>query len=259
MDTLTRNAALAAIFTLLWSACTTGNPGPGGEEAESEAESESEGEGDQPCPPEGCETKTPCRDDDNCPGDDPCRDYFCEGRDGFCRYLETDQDGDGYVRESCGGEDCDDRSAEECVTVDESEPCGDDVHPDAEEACDGFDSDCDRQEIVEQSCGPTCGTRQCTDTGWTACEGGTGEGAEEVCDGMDNNCNGEVDDVSPSYCDPVNMDTCQFGTVCYLSEVTYYCACPGTAEDGESCQVSPDCLPGLFCYQKECHGRASDP
>lgn len=243
MENLTRNAALAALLTLVSSACTSTSPDHDGQEAESESE------GDQPCPPEGCETEMPCRDDDNCPDDDPCRDYFCNGRNGFCRYLETDEDGDGYVRESCGGSDCDDRSEEECQGVSEIEPCGVEVHPGATEECDGFDNDCDGQEITEQPCGPTCGVRRCTDTGWNPC---TGKGADEICDGLDNNCNGEVDDVALSYCDWVAMNTCLFGTVCYLGVIDYYCACPGTAEDGESCQASHDCLPDLFCYEKEC-------
>jgi len=116
-----------------------------------------------------------------------------------------DWDGDGYCEESpCAGDlpdgDCDDGDAA--------------IHPGAEEACDGQDSDCDgalgSQEVDADGDG-FLACEECDDTnaaleiadadgdGHTTCDGDCDDGdavaypgADEVCNGVDDDCDGAV-------------------------------------------------------------------
>jgi len=112
----------------------------------------------------------------------------------------NDQDSDGYET----AEDCDDTNA--------------DVHPGAEEICDGLDNDCDGETDEDVIDGPQW-FRDADGDGFgnqadsiIACEQPAGytdiigdcddsnadinPGAEEICDGQDNNCNGEADELT---------------------------------------------------------------
>ncbi|MBI2551977.1 putative metal-binding motif-containing protein [Candidatus Uhrbacteria bacterium] len=201
MEKLTRHAALTALFTFCTASCTSKIPSEGGE---------SEPEGDQPCPREGCETDIPCRDDDHCPDDDPCRDYFCEGRGGYCRYTATDEDGDGYVRASCGGGDCDDRPSHGRYT-----------NPGMEERCNGEDDNCDGEvdeDLQDQPCGPATavefcrlGSRSCADGAWTECTWKFFPPQEEVCSGGDDDC-----EWCSMLCDPAHDGCCcSYPDICF--------------------------------------------
>lgn len=100
--------------------------------------------------------------------------------------------------------------------TDNSTDCDDDdpdVHPDAEEVCDGVDNDCNGQtddvtgiEMWPDTDGDGFGNGEvapvtdCSGTGATAtngddCDDSNAEifpGAEEVCDGLDNDCDGTL-------------------------------------------------------------------
>ncbi|GEM_PF-5680283 len=150
---------MRSVFCLLIAgtfACTTASPSsddPSGPSQEGEAEAEGEGEGsnggnddadllEEQTTDEACSNEADCRNDD-----DPCQVFSCNGK-GYCTYHLLDNDGDGYVRASCGGSDCNDNDD------------GRDVYPGAERIClDGWDHDCDDINDCEQeedTTNPTC-------------------------------------------------------------------------------------------------------
>lgn len=122
----------------------------------------------------GCPDEAPIGDDDTVPGDDDSAD------------TPDDKDGDGWFAD----DDCDD-----------TDPT---VNPDAEEVCDGKDTDCsgDTPESEQDSDGD----------GWLLCAGDCEPedsaiypGAEEVCDLVDNDC--DADTPAEQHCNPRPLDT----------------------------------------------------
>jgi hypothetical protein len=89
-------------------------------------------------PMDGCRIGVPpyCNDEDSCTIDS------CDTTMG-CVYTPRDLDGDGYIEDRCGGEDCDDLSAE--------------IFPGAVESCmNRRDDDCDgTRDYNDSSCRPT--------------------------------------------------------------------------------------------------------
>jgi len=150
-------------------------------------------------------------------------DMGAYGGPGVC--TGCDRDHDGYLNDSCGGDDCDDSGPE--------------THPGAAEFCDGWDNDCDGAISDDEA--DTDGD------GWMICEDDcddsnpeTYPGAEEVCDGNDSNCDGIVD----------NRDMDEDG---YIDS-----ACGGTDCD----DTGPETHPGAaeFCdgRDNDCDGAISD-
>ena len=88
-----------------------------------------------------------------------------------------DGDGDGYTKYECGGSDCDDGNSA--------------AHPEAEELCDGMDTDCsgepESDEIDEDGDGFMLCDSDCNDN-----DPRVYPGAKEVCDSLDNDCDGTV-------------------------------------------------------------------
>ncbi|MBX3268922.1 MAG: putative metal-binding motif-containing protein [Sandaracinaceae bacterium] len=165
------------------------------------------------CPPRACDGDAECDDARACNGAERCVGAVCvagtavscddmdecttgrceEGASAMCVQRTRDRDGDGYGDAACpsvGGvpaTDCDD-----------SDPL---VSPDATEACNGADDDCDgvcdngfeccsgRSSACTTTCG-SMGTRTCR----LDCTFGAGcTPPAETCNGLDDDCDGAID------------------------------------------------------------------
>ena len=148
-------------------------------------------------------------------------DEDCSGADLVC-----DLDGDGWLAEPCGGSDCDDGAPScwtDCTDADGDGfavchgDCDDGdsaLSPDADELCDGLDTDCDGELMLGEEDVDGDGALVCGDP--SDCDDGDPDlapGNVELCDGLDGDCDdtteaegGEVDgdgdgDLSCSDCD----------------------------------------------------------
>ena len=103
-----------------------------------------------------------------------------------------DGDGDGFGDPADGVLSCDDPDR-----VEDSGDCDDlrvDVHPGAEEACDGLDGDCDGVVPEDEDDGDGDGFRGCEDCDDGRVDAHPGLGEEAACDGTDEDCDGRVDE-----------------------------------------------------------------
>jgi hypothetical protein len=92
-------------------------------------------------------------------------------------FQDGDSDGDGFVDEALGGEDCDD-----------DDPT---VYAGADELCDGIDNDCDGELRADEGDEDNDGFLACDDD----CDDGDAgrhPGLEEGCDGVDTDCDGSL-------------------------------------------------------------------
>ena len=128
---------------------------------------------------------TGCSDPGN-PGDEEiCGDDL--DNDGIAD--NADRDGDSFLSDACGGQDCDDQDP--------------DTHPGQPESCDQADNDCD---------GEIDNGFDADDDSWTSCGGDCDStdplinpDAEEICDGIDNDCDDEIDEgYDPDSCEPLD-------------------------------------------------------
>jgi hypothetical protein len=189
------------------------------------------------CEPEfGCSFVSPL----DCDDADACTDDRCDEGAGGCVHDPVDRDGDGFVGEACGGDDCDDAA--------------DSVSPDADEICaNGVDDDCSGG--IDEGCcvaGLVC-TTTCGSTGATACalDGTTTcVPPAEACNGVDDDCDGTRDEgccaagvACTTSCGSTGTTTCMpDGTPgpCVPPGETCNDAdddCDGTIDDGFACRV----------------------
>jgi len=136
----------------------------------------------------------------------------------ICNNKDDDCDGvvDSFSK-SCGSDVGECRKGTETCTAGKMSECVGEVKPSVE-ICDGRDNDCDGEidatdgedvccgDIGDtEPCGLTdesldsvgicsLGVRECTDSGWSECEGAQGPRMETCGNNMDDDCNGMVDD-----------------------------------------------------------------
>jgi surface antigen len=127
----------------------------------------------------------------------------------------------GWLRSSSTAVDNDNDGYNENDDCDDSNP---NVHPNAQEHCNGIDDDCDGQIDENFSLGETCtvGTGECRRTGVTVCttDGQNvrcnvdpGTPRDEICgDNLDNDCDGEVDEEGTVSCPGPEMIS--FACIC---------------------------------------------
>ncbi len=180
-------------------------------------------------------------DDDRFPGNpevvDDGVDQDCDGFDTVSCFVDADGDGVGDAATTSADGDCTD-VGESAVDgdCDDSDPF---VGPNAPEACNGADDDCDgsvpASEADDDGDGALVCAGDCDDDDATAAPG-----EAEVCDGVDNDCDGAVDE--------------DFGPD---GDGDGVLACAGDCDDGD-----PLVAPGLpeFCdgLDNDCDGSSDE-
>jgi hypothetical protein len=104
---------------------------------------------------------------------------------------DFDEDGEG---DACDEDDDDDGELDET----DCEPLDGAIYPDAMEACNGIDDNCN-DEIDEGFGEVTCGQGECVTAAMECVDGAPNEcvpleGTDELCDELDNDCDGDVDE-----------------------------------------------------------------
>ncbi len=127
--------------------------------------------------------------------------------------ADNDNDDDGFVSASCGGDDCDDTNPNIYPTNPNTYCDCEAPNPQGtDETCgDGIDNDCsgeaeDKDQDGDGSIDEACGGGDCNDenpyiystnpNSYCDCDDPFPQGTDEMCiDGIDNDCNGEADDI----------------------------------------------------------------
>ena len=136
---------------------------------------------------------------------------------------------------------------------DSSVDCNDNnfnIHPDAEEICDGLDNDCDDQtDEGNPGGGGACNTGQpgICESGTIFCIAGAlvctpdSSPSVEVCDGLDNDCDGQTDEGNPGgggVCNTGQPGICETGTI-FCTTGALVCT-PDSSPEEEICDDSLD-------------------
>lgn len=176
-----------------------------------------------PCTDDACidftcsntNNSSPCNDNDPCTMDDVCFNGICSGD-------SLDEDGDEYVSDDCGGNDCDDNNS----NVNPGSPEG----PVGDPTCsDGLDNDCD----------------SFADGLDTACQVCTVQTMQEDCDD-DNPCTD--DDCLNSTCVHTNnTDSCDDGDFCTMNDRCSGGSCSGDPLDEDQDTYTSDACGGSDC------------
>jgi len=228
----------------------TGNPG---DDPTTDTSVTPDGTDPGPCVPTGPEV---CNGrDDDCDGvvdnHGVCTETGSECADG----IDNDDDGhvDAYDEDCLPYLDMDGDGYAGLIDCDDLDP---DVHPGADEYCNGADDDCDGSVDEFCECGEgqrmPCGTDvgECV-SGFQYCEGGVWGECDgvmpdtETCDGLDNDCDGTIDeecDCRDGAVRPCGTDLgeCTTGTQECIDG--FWELCDGTSASSETCDgLDNDC------------------
>lgn len=156
--------------------------------------------------------------------------------DDFVRLQGRDMDGDGFG-------DPDDVVVDACTTrpgyapndydCDDTDP---DVHPDAQEICDGVDGDCDgNPDDVGSPC--AVGLGACAETGTSSCPNAGqpavcsavpgAPAADDACNGEDDDCDGSTDEDGDLLCSADSSTP-----ACVSTGLSFTCGCFSDADCG---------------------------
>ncbi len=215
-------------------------------------------------PLEGCKVADPCRTSEDCAIEDACQVGVCEESSRTCIFSVLDGDADDHPPRVCGGEDCNDNSA--------------DAYPDAPELCNNQDDDCDG-EVDEEfdltsnehcgECNNTClGDIQCANGSCSECEGDNtivcsvdGQDAcvrigrdEDNCGACGNRCPQNVECVNSVCRCRVEGETACSGECLNLSTDHQNCGgCGVQCEAFERCiEGNCECVTDVF--RNDCNG-----
>lgn len=198
------------------------------------------------------EDNTDCDDGDgavNPNAEEICDDGIdnnCDGSidpESSCTPSGSDDDGDGYIDENDGGDDCDDNDAAVNPGASESsdEECDDGVDNDCDGNADSADSGCgDDSDVDDDGDGYTENEGDCDDD-----DSSVNPGAAEICDsGVDNDCDGEIDEVCSGETDADDDGD-------------------GYSEEGGDCDdtnaaISPDAIEECDSVDNNCDGEVDE-
>jgi hypothetical protein len=218
----------------------------------------------------GCEDRcTPAADPTEiCDG----LDNDCNGEvdDGVTVTYYLDEDGDGYGVEADSKDLCAPQGDFDSTKFDDCNDDNDQVHPGAQDTCNGINDDC--VDNVDPGCncvdGTTMpgysgdpatenvgickgGTATCTDGSWGHFAGEVTP-ESETCDGNDNNCDGQTDEDWPA-----KGDTCSRGVGACLNSGIKVCKNNGTRLRCNATPGSPD-TESCDNVDNDCNGQVDD-
>lgn len=189
-------------------------------------------------------------------------DDDCDGaidEDNVCAAC-VDNDNDGYGDNCALGPDCNDNNPN--------------IYPNASEACNSVDDNCNSQTDETFGVGASCsvgvgackrdGTKVCTQDGLaTECDAVPGTPSAEICNNIDDDCDSSTDESLVQQCGVTDVGICQFGTQTCTAGTWGQCIgainpspeicntmdddCDGAADEGDACM---QCWKSSYGYTK---------